>query len=240
MDEETNKNIADTSQNAPQEPVLTQNKREIPWVPIIIFAIVVIIAVAGYFIYSNSEVVLDQPSVGTLAPTDICELYVSTPNPPSLSSSQRLECEKVWSIPVYAPEINGYYSRFSYYPTKLTLSGTYIKFLFDENDEANFFTTKAIHFLPNKNEFSKLPISDYLPDDKQVNFRNVDAEISFGVQNETHSSKSGKFCTLSGSATIEISEITIDNFEGGIPSSARLHANLDKIIEKGPYSIECN
>src|SRR3989338_4060652 len=55
MEEEENKNIADTSQNTPQEPVLGQNKKEIARLPIIIFAIVVIIAVAVYFVYSNKN-----------------------------------------------------------------------------------------------------------------------------------------------------------------------------------------
>ncbi|TSC67409.1 MAG: hypothetical protein G01um101472_430 [Parcubacteria group bacterium Gr01-1014_72] len=55
MEEETNKNIADASQNTPQEPVLGQNKKEIPRLPIIIFAVVVIIAVAVYFVYSNKS-----------------------------------------------------------------------------------------------------------------------------------------------------------------------------------------
>ncbi len=55
MEEETNKNIADTSQNTPQEPVLGQNKKEIPRLPIIIFVTVVIIAMAVYFVYSNKN-----------------------------------------------------------------------------------------------------------------------------------------------------------------------------------------
>ncbi len=165
--------------------------------------------------------------------TDACEQYGTEA---TLSSSQMLECQKKWSI----PNEDGY-SRFSYHPTKLTLSGTYEKYLFKENNKTNLFTSEGVHFLPDKNEFSKLPISGYLPDDKQINFRDLDAaEISFGVHNEIYSSSSAQSCTLSGTATIEVSEIIIDNFEGGTPLSSRQVARLDKIIKKSPYIIECN
>lgn len=64
MDEEVNKNIVDTSQNTPQEPVLMQNKKEIPRLPIIALAIVVIIGVAMYFVYSN-KVKISSPVTST-------------------------------------------------------------------------------------------------------------------------------------------------------------------------------
>ena len=53
MDHQTNKNIADTSQNTPEEPVLIQNKKEMSRLLIIALGIIVIIGVAVYFFYSN-------------------------------------------------------------------------------------------------------------------------------------------------------------------------------------------
>jgi len=52
MDEGT-RNIVDSSQNIPPEPASA--KQKIPWLPITIFAAVAIIAIAGYFIYSNTN-----------------------------------------------------------------------------------------------------------------------------------------------------------------------------------------
>jgi len=155
---------------------------------------------------------------------------------PSLSASERFECKKEISEIV---NTSGY-SRFSYYPDKIILSGTYIQFLFDENDEFNFWTLPHIHFLPDVNEFNKLPVSEYIDRQKTINFRNYAvAQYWFEVQNENYYPEKG-FCTVQGKATIEISEIVIDNFEGGVPLSFRLEAQLDKVIEKTPYAITCD
>ncbi len=165
--------------------------------------------------------------------TDICDQYW-TEAVKDMEANERLECEKLWST----TNSDGY-SRFSYYPQQIVLNGEYVKFFYSDEDEY-WYMSDSLHFIPDAGELYKLPVSDYTPDNGQINFRDSKkAENEFAVPAQLDESYNKDFCTISGRASITISEITIDNFEGGVPLSFRIEAGLDEILEKEPFKISC-
>ena len=175
-----------------------------------------------------------ENTTGDNRDVDSCDQYW-TEAVKGMTADEKLECEKLWSV----PNSDGY-SRFSYHPQQITLEGEYVKLFFSDKDKY-WYLSNSLHFIPNANELYKLPDSDYTPDNGQINFRDVEkVENKFAVPSQLNSSYTQNFCTISGKASITVSEIIIDNFEGDIPLSFRIDARLDEIVEKEPFEVNCD
>ncbi len=153
---------------------------------------------------------------------------------PLASREERFACQKAIALAAGT----GKKYRFTYYPEKITLTGTYVKHLYDADDESNFYVLSNVHFKADFDELNKLPHDRH--DNPTVIFRNYEtAEHAFGLSGKSYIPTNGRFCTLTGSTTIEISEIIIDHFDGGVPADRRLEAQLNKVIDVAGYTKDC-
>ncbi len=203
---------------------------------VISFFSIFLIVIIGYYYLQQQEMQKSfnqRNDITTPAyPYDRCRLFSSSYS--NLNPRETLECEKQLSV----SKNNDGSSLYSYYPETIELKGFYIKKLRTPTEYEPFSDTDTVYFIPDEDQRYKLPKSEHVPKDSQINFRDHGgAELLFQTENQIP--KKGDICEIKGSAVIRISEVTINNSDAGIPLSLRVSVQLDSVIQKEPYTRTC-
>lgn len=148
-----------------------------------------------------------------------------------LTSTERIRCMKEMST---VDENN--YSRFSYFPEEIIVSGEYRKTLSSSKNSFSFLGFEGLCFTVNEKDESKLPNNPSYPRNTFCFINNNEAEIKFGTDKQLFDENKDKNCELSGRADIVISNYFIDNLESQVMTN---NAKLERIIRKDQFKIEC-